>query len=90
MTSSILEEVVTTLAGEETKICVACKEPLPLEAFYASRASLDGRQSRCKSCDGLRDKNKLARASLESSGPPKPYVYKGVTGGPLLWGYVRE
>ena len=34
----------------DTKVCSKCKEELPLEAFYTSKKSKDGRQSYCTPC----------------------------------------
>jgi hypothetical protein len=37
-----------------TKICIDCGLPKLLSAFYTSTGTKDGRQSRCKECDGKR------------------------------------
>lgn len=38
----------------DTKFCVACKEEVKLSLFSINKASKDGLQSRCKSCDNFR------------------------------------
>jgi hypothetical protein len=38
----------------DTKLCVACKEEVKLSLFSINRASKDGLQVRCKSCDNFR------------------------------------
>lgn len=80
----------------EMKRCVDCNEPFALEAFYKCAASKDGRQSRCIVCDR---KRRAARRLAQSGAIPveeEPAVsadttkpYQGISGGLLLFGYVR-
>jgi hypothetical protein len=37
-------------AAVEVKRCTACRQQLPLDAFYADRGTTSGRQSRCRTC----------------------------------------
>ena len=38
----------------DTKFCIACKEEVKTSLFATNKASKDGLQSRCKSCDNFR------------------------------------
>jgi hypothetical protein len=55
-----VEEADTVVPAESRrtmrlkKLCIACGEPKFLTDFYTSSANKDGRQSRCKACDGRR------------------------------------
>lgn len=37
----------------KTKVCSLCKKRKPIEKFYNFRNSKDGKQCRCKVCDGI-------------------------------------
>ena len=49
-----------------TKLCLDCKQALPLDAFYRHPDNRDGRQSRCKPCD---NRNRATRALRGGGGP---------------------
>ena len=71
----------------DEKICVACGDPLPIDAFHRKTSSPDGRQERCIRCDKLR-----GRRPKEPEREPAPASgerYQGVRGGMLLAGYVK-
>jgi hypothetical protein len=83
---------------EPEKICVDCELPLALSSFYTNAASKDGRQSRCKSCDNKRraeynhpEDARARRPAAEVAGPVEraTYSYEGISGGFLIYGYVR-
>lgn len=40
----------TTPAVVERKVCSACRQTLPLSAFYRNRTHADGRDSYCREC----------------------------------------
>ena len=40
----------TTTPVIERKTCSACRQPLPLSAFYRNRTHQDGRDSYCRDC----------------------------------------
>ena len=42
------------ICSVDTKLCIACKEEVKLSLFSINRASKDGLQVRCKSCDNFR------------------------------------
>lgn len=74
------------------KRCTDCDEPLPLDAFPSSAASKDGRRACCIEC--VRKRNSRAGGGDGELGAPSPVsskqkAYRGVTGGPLLSGYVK-
>ena len=80
------------------KRCVDCDEPLVLEAFYKCAASKDGRQSRCIICD--RKRRAARRVAASAAAPVEEEIaaapdteagkpYRGISGGLLLYGYVR-
>jgi hypothetical protein len=65
------------------KHCVSCDVLLPLDEFGLKQTSTDGHKSTCKACD------KTLKEGGEIESARKPYVYKGVRGGPLIAGYIR-
>jgi hypothetical protein len=77
------------LSDEESipnKRCNICRESKPLGEFFFSKYSRDGHQRHCKECDRIRG----GVAEPKTASSRKPYVYVGVSGGPLISGYIRH
>lgn len=74
-------------ADADKKFCMGCDKMVLRTLFYKHSSAKDGLQSRCRGCDKKRATTPKVVESKEplDRGPP----YEGVTGGPLIYGYVR-
>lgn len=52
---------------EQTKMCAACKQNLPLSEFNKNRAAKDGHHVYCKSCRRSKRNNRITRAQAQVS-----------------------